>query len=131
MLKARNGTDPVIDFEVGFGTMKASSASTEVRVLTSVPHLRITRRHGGGAAMRSRSVLVHCPRRLGAAVAVLAAELQYRDGALATRAGERRQAVDQFDGVMPHSSSVVAYPGVTSNQRTKVTLRTRHMIRSP
>jgi len=40
-----------------------------------VPNLRITRWHGYGAVVCSRRVLVHCLCRLGAAVAVLAAEL--------------------------------------------------------
>src|ERR1022692_2420528 len=53
--------------------------------------------------MCSRSVLVHCPSRLGAATAVLAAEVRCCDGVLATWARERGHAIDQFDGVMSHS----------------------------
>jgi hypothetical protein len=53
--------------------------------------------------MCSRGVLVHCPGRLGAAAAVLAAELQCGDGVFTAWAHERSQTVDHFDGVMSHS----------------------------
>jgi hypothetical protein len=48
-------------------------------------------------------MLVHCPRRLGAAAPLLAAELRYCDGVLTTWALERGRAIDQFDGVISHS----------------------------
>jgi hypothetical protein len=56
-----------------------------------------------GASMCSRCVLVHCPRSLGAAVSVLAAEVQCGDGVLAMWARECGQPVDHLDGVMSHS----------------------------
>jgi len=63
--------------------------------------------------MLSRGVLIHCLGRLGAAVAVLAAELLCGDGVLAERALEQAKAVHHFDGVMSHIFSVVACPGMT------------------
>ncbi len=72
-----------------------------MRLLTNVPHLRITRRQG--EVVYSRGVQVHCPRCLGAAAPVLAAELPCGDGVPAMRAGERGQAMHHFDGVMSHS----------------------------
>jgi hypothetical protein len=48
-------------------------------------------------------MIVHCPRSLGAAAPLLAAELQYCDGLLTTWAQKRSHAVDQFDGVISHS----------------------------
>jgi hypothetical protein len=71
--------------------------------LMGVPYLRITRRHRCGAAMCSRGVLIHCPGRLGAAVAVLAAELLCVDGVLTDWALERAKAVHHCNGVMSHS----------------------------
>lgn len=65
--------------------------------------------------MRSRGVLIHRLRRLGAAVAVLAAELLCGDGVLAKRALEEAKAVHHFDGVMSHTFSVVACPGMTQH----------------
>jgi hypothetical protein len=53
--------------------------------------------------MCSRGVLVHCLGRLGAAAAVLAAELQCGDGVFTKRALEGDKAVHHFDGVMSHS----------------------------
>jgi hypothetical protein len=53
--------------------------------------------------MCSRSVLVHRLSRLGAAAAVLAAELLCSDGVFTKRALERRKAIHRFDGVMSHS----------------------------
>jgi hypothetical protein len=53
--------------------------------------------------MHSRSVLVHCPSRLGTAAAVLNAEVRCRDGVFATQACERGHAVDHLDDVMSHS----------------------------
>src|ERR1022692_5030775 len=53
--------------------------------------------------MCSRSVLVHCPSCLGAATAVLAAEVRCCDGVLATWAREHRQAAHHLDRVMSHS----------------------------
>jgi hypothetical protein len=53
--------------------------------------------------MCSRGVLVHCPRRLRAAVTILAAELLCRDGAFTKWALEGGKAVYHFDdGVMSH-----------------------------
>jgi len=70
--------------------------------LTSAPGLRTMRRQGSGA-VRSRSVLVHCPSRLGAAVTVLAMELLGGDGMFTNRTFERAKTVHSCDGVMPHS----------------------------
>jgi hypothetical protein len=70
--------------------------------LTSAPHRRTTRSHGYRAAMCSCSVLIHCPSRLGAAAAVLTAELPCRDGVFTKGAFERAKAVHHFDGVMSH-----------------------------
>jgi len=53
--------------------------------------------------MCSLGVLVHCPRRLGATVAVLAAEVQCGDGVFAMPARECNQAADHSDGVMSHN----------------------------
>ena len=53
--------------------------------------------------MCSRGVLVHCPSRLGAAAAVLAAELPCGDGVLTKWALEPGKAVHHFDSVMSHS----------------------------
>src|ERR1700726_4264526 len=72
-----------------------------MRLLTNVPHLRITRRQG--AVVYSRGVHVHFPRRLGAAAPVLAAELPCGDGVPAKGTGEGGQAVNHLDGVMSHS----------------------------
>jgi hypothetical protein len=75
--------------------------------LTSVPCRRVTRGHGCVTAMLSRGVLVHDPSGLGAAVAVLAAELPCRDGMLTNRTLERAKTVHQCDGVMSHTMSPV------------------------
>lgn len=53
--------------------------------------------------MCSRSVLVHCLSRLGAAIAVLAAELLCGDGVFTKWTLERAKPVHHFDGVMSHS----------------------------
>jgi hypothetical protein len=53
--------------------------------------------------MCSRGVLGHRPGRLGAAVAVLAAELPCGNGVLTQRALERAKAVHHRDGVISHS----------------------------
>lgn len=53
--------------------------------------------------MCSRGVLVHCPSRLGATAAVLAAELLCGDRVFAKGALERSKAIDHFDGVISHS----------------------------
>ena len=68
-----------------------------------VPHRRMIRRHGHGDAMCGPSVLVHCLGRLGAAAAVLSAELLRGDGVLTKRALECGTAIHRFDGVMSHS----------------------------
>ena len=67
----------------------------------SMPHLLITRWVWGGHVQPC--MLVHSPRRLGAAVAVLAAELAGGDGVSTKGALERAKAVHLFDGVMSHS----------------------------
>ena len=48
-------------------------------------------------------MLIHCLGRLGAAAAVLAAELPCGDGVFAQKALERAKAVHHFDGVMSHN----------------------------
>jgi hypothetical protein len=53
--------------------------------------------------MCSRGVLVHCPSRLGAAVAVQAAEIPCGEGFLTKSAREHAKAVHHCDGVMSHS----------------------------
>jgi hypothetical protein len=53
--------------------------------------------------MCSRGVHVHCPSRLGAAAAVLAAELPCGDGVFTKWALEPGKAVHHFDSVMSHS----------------------------
>jgi hypothetical protein len=53
--------------------------------------------------MCSRGVLVHCPSRLGAAVAVEAIELPCGDGVFTEGALERAKAVHHFDGAISHS----------------------------
>jgi len=53
--------------------------------------------------MCNRGVLVHCPSRLGAAVAVQAVEIPRGEGVLTMWAREHAKAVHHFDGVMPHS----------------------------
>jgi hypothetical protein len=60
--------------------------------------------------MSSRGVLVHCPCRSGAAVAVLAAELPCGDGVFTKWALERGKAIHYLDGVMSHTFIVVAHP---------------------
>jgi hypothetical protein len=53
--------------------------------------------------MCSPGVLVHYLSRLGAAAAVLAAELLCGDGVFTKRALERGKATHRFDSVMSHS----------------------------
>jgi hypothetical protein len=53
--------------------------------------------------MGSRGVLVHRPSRLGAAVAIQAAEIPCGDGVFTKSALEDAKAVHHFDGVMSHS----------------------------
>jgi hypothetical protein len=53
--------------------------------------------------MCRRGVLVHCPSRLGAAVAILVAELLCSDGVFTKWTRERAKAVYHLDGVMSHS----------------------------
>jgi hypothetical protein len=69
----------------------------------AVPHLRIMRRNGHGASMLRRSVLVHCPSRLGATVTVLAAELPCGDRMFTNWTLESAKTVHHFDGVISHS----------------------------
>ena len=52
--------------------------------------------------MFGRSVFVHCPSCLGAAAAVLAAEVPCGDGVLTMWAGEHRHATHYLDRVMSH-----------------------------
>jgi hypothetical protein len=47
-------------------------------------------------------MLIHCPRRLSAAAAVLAAEVPCGDGVLTMWAGEHRHATHYLDRVMSH-----------------------------
>jgi hypothetical protein len=53
--------------------------------------------------MCGRGVLVHCPGRLGAAVAVLAAEFLCGDGMFTKGTLERAKPGHHFDGVMSHN----------------------------
>jgi 3-oxoacyl-ACP reductase-like protein len=53
--------------------------------------------------MFSRGVLVHCPSRLGAAVAVQAAEMPCGDRVFTKSACEHAKAAHQPDGVMSHN----------------------------
>jgi len=68
-----------------------------------MPHLRIYRRHEAGTAVCCRGVLVHCPSRLAAAVAVLTAELPCGDGVFATYTLERGEPAHHFGCVISHS----------------------------
>ena len=61
--------------------------------------------------MRNRCVLIHRPRRLGAAVAVLAAELQCGDGVFTAQARERGQIVGHRDRVMSHTFKCSRFSG--------------------
>ena len=67
-----------------------------------MPHLRITRQRYG-VGMCHRGVLVHCPSRLRAAVAVLTAELPCRDEVFTKRALKRGEAAHHHGAVMSHS----------------------------
>jgi hypothetical protein len=82
-----------------------------------VPRLGIEREHGCGAAVCRGCVLIHHSGRLGAAAAVLAAELLGGDGVFTKGALERGKTVQGFDAVMSHSFIVVAYAGMPPNQR--------------
>ena len=62
--------------------------------------------------MCSRGVLVHYLSRLGATTAVLAAELPRGDGVSKQGALERVESLHHCDGVISHSSRVVACPEV-------------------
>jgi hypothetical protein len=53
--------------------------------------------------MCRRGMLVHCPSRLGAAVALQAAELLCGDGVFTNRTLEHAKAFRQCDGVVSHS----------------------------
>jgi hypothetical protein len=61
--------------------------------------------------MCSRGVRVHCPSRLGAAAAVLAAELPCGDGVFTKWTLERTKAIHHFDGVISHSFKCSRLPG--------------------
>jgi hypothetical protein len=58
----------------------------------------------------SRSVLVHRPSRLGAAVTVLAIELLGGDGMFTDRTLECAKTVHECDGVMSHSYIACGFP---------------------
>jgi hypothetical protein len=76
-----------------------------------MPHVCLICIREDGAAMRSRRVLIHRPRRMGAAVAVLAAELQCGGRVFTTQAREPGQSVDHRDRVMSYLQfSLVASP---------------------
>jgi hypothetical protein len=81
------------------------------RRLMGVPHVRLTCIREYGAAMGSRNVLVDCLSRLGAAAAVLTAELQGGDGVFTVLARECGQAAHCFDGVMSHSFNCSRFSG--------------------
>jgi hypothetical protein len=68
--------------------------------------------------MHSRGMLVHCPGRLGAAAAILAAELLRGDGVFTKRALKSAEAVHQFDGVVSHAQIVVPYPHYISELKS-------------
>src|ERR1035438_8105573 len=53
--------------------------------------------------MNHYGVLVHCPRRLGPAATVLAAEISCGDGVSTKQALESATTVHHFDGVMSHN----------------------------
>jgi len=80
------------------GLIHLAALAAQCSCLMGGPHLRITW-HGYGVAMCSRAVLVHCPRRLGAAVTILAAKLLRGDGVFTKWALEGGKAAHHFDGV--------------------------------
>jgi hypothetical protein len=86
-----------------------------------LPHLRVTRRHGNGAAMCSRGVIVHGLSRLGTAVAVLAAKLSCCHGVFTEWALKLTKAVHHFDGIMSHS--------LKSNLFARYILQTKVILR--
>jgi hypothetical protein len=57
----------------------------------------------------SGGVFVHCPRRLGAAVTILAMELLGGDGMFTKRTLERAKAVHQRDRVVSHNYVACAF----------------------
>jgi hypothetical protein len=63
--------------------------------------------------MYSNGVVVHYPGSLGAAAAVLVAELPCSDRVLAKYTLERAMTVHHLDRVMSHTSSVVSHCGMT------------------
>jgi hypothetical protein len=73
--------------------------------------------------MCGRGVLIHCLSRLGAAAAVLAAELQRGDRGFTTWACERDQAVDRFDGVMSHAFKCSRLSRYDSEPKSPLTVR--------
>jgi hypothetical protein len=84
--------------------------------------------------MCTHGVFVHCPRCVGAEVAVPGAELLCGDGISAKRAVEHAKALHHRDGVMPHtfkSSRLFRYdselklpsPFVTNESRCEVVRR--------
>jgi len=83
--------------------------------LVGVPRLGIEREHGCGAAVCRGCVLIHHSGRLGAAAAVLAAELLGGDGVFTKGALESGESAHRLDGVMSHSFIVVAYSGMAPN----------------
>lgn len=71
--------------------------------LMGVPHLRTTCQQRDGAAMCGCGVLVHRLSRLGAAVAVMAAEIPCGDGVFTKWALEHAKAGHHCDGVISHN----------------------------
>ena len=63
--------------------------------------------------MYSGGVVVHCPGSLGAATAVLDAELPCSDRMLTKYTLERAKTVHHLDRVMSHTSRVVSHGGMT------------------
>ena len=70
--------------------------------------------------MCSRGMVVHCSSRLGAAVAVQAAEIARGEGVFAKPALERAKAVHHSDGVMSHSFNCRPLSRYDSKPKTTV-----------
>ena len=68
-----------------------------------MPRLRVTRGHGSGTSMYRDGVFVHRPGSLGAAAAVLGAELPRSNRVLAKYTFKSAKSVHHFDGVMSHT----------------------------
>jgi len=74
-----------------------------------VPRLHSLPCHRLGPSMYSGGVVVHCPSSLGAAAAVLDAELPCSHRVLTNYTLESAKTVHHFDRVMSHTSSVVSH----------------------